>query len=283
MSRPSRGAFARMKRASRGAIGRDSGGAPSGPDLEEGTDVAAPTTRSMRVSEGLPFPLGANWDGLGVNFALFSAHATKVELCLFDDTGRRETARVELPEFTDEVWHGYLPEARPGTVYAYRVHGPFAPEEGHRFNPHKLLLDPYAKGVVGSLTWHPALFGYALAGKDDLSFDTRDSARFMPKCRVIDPAFTWGRERKPQIPWERTIIYETHVRGYTMRHPGGARRAARHVRGPFGEGGGRLHPRPRRHVGRAAADPCVRQRQPAARPRTDQLLGLQHDRLLRAG
>jgi isoamylase len=181
--------------------------------------VPAPATRTTPISEGLPFPLGATWDGVGVNFALFSAHATKVELCLFDDAGRRETERVELPEFTDEVWHGYLPEARPGTVYAYRVHGPFAPEEGHRFNPHKLLLDPYAKSLVGSLAWHPAVFGYTLASKDDLALDTRDSARFMPKCRVIDPAFTWGRERKPQIPWERTIIYETHVRGYTMRHP----------------------------------------------------------------
>ncbi len=144
------------------------------------------------IAEGLPFPLGATWDGLGVNFALFSAHAAKVELCLFDDTGERELHRVELPEFTDEVWHGYLSDAGPGTVYGYRVHGPYAPEAGHRFNPHKLLLDPYAKALVGSLRWGPELFGYTLgATGDDLSYDERDSAPLVPKCRVVDPAFTW--------------------------------------------------------------------------------------------
>jgi isoamylase len=174
----------------------------------------------MRISEGLPHPLGATWDGLGVNFALFSANATKVELCLFNDAGTKELQRIELPEFTDEVWHGYLREARPGTVYGYRVHGPFEPEAGHRFNPNKLLLDPYAKALVGELTWDPAVFGYTIGAEgDDLTFDERDSAAFMPKCRVIDPAFTWGRELSPRVPWERTIIYETHVRGFTKRHP----------------------------------------------------------------
>jgi isoamylase len=173
-----------------------------------------------RVREGKPFPLGATWDGLGVNFALFSANATKVELCLFDNDGEREVERIELPEYTDEVWHGYLPDARPGQLYGYRVHGPYAPAEGHRFNPNKLLLDPYARQIVGELKWDPALFGYTLGSPDaDLSFDERDSAPFMPKSRVIDPAFTWGEERRPQIPWERTIFYEAHVRGYTMRHP----------------------------------------------------------------
>jgi glycogen operon protein len=173
-----------------------------------------------RVTEGLPDPLGATWDGLGVNFALFSANAKRVELCLFDRAGQRELERIALPEYTDEVWHGYLPDARPGTVYAYRVHGEYAPEQGHRFNPNKLVLDPYAKALVGELKWSDELFGYQLGSEGaDLTFDERDSAPFMPKCRVVDPAFTWGRERRPLIPWDRTIVYETHVRGYTMRHP----------------------------------------------------------------
>ena len=173
-----------------------------------------------RVREGNPFPLGATWDGTGVNFALFSAHATKVELCIFDIEGKRELERIELPEYTDEVWHGYLPDARPGTVYGYRVHGRYEPAAGHRFNPNKLLIDPYAKQLVGELSWDPAVFGYTLESPDkDLSFDTRDSQAFVPKCRVIDPAFTWGPERKPRVPWERTIVYELHARGYTMRHP----------------------------------------------------------------
>jgi glycogen operon protein len=176
--------------------------------------------RRSQIDEGLPHPLGATWDGLGVNFALFSASATKVELCLFDGHGRREIERIELPEFTDEVWHGYLQDARPGTVYGYRVHGPYEPEAGLRFNPHKLLLDPYSKGIVGDLEWSDALFGYKVGdNRADLSFDRRDSAPFMPKCRVVDPAFTWGRERGPAVPWDHTILYEAHVRGFTMRHP----------------------------------------------------------------
>ncbi|WP_444677007.1 glycogen debranching protein GlgX [Halomonas sp. E19] len=183
-------------------------------------DESPGVIRRSRIREGLPFPLGATWDGLGVNFALFSAHATKVELCLFDDTGRQELERIELPEYTDEVWHGYLPDARPGQLYGYRVHGPYEPEAGHRFNPNKLLLDPYAKQIVGELAWDEALFGYTIGHPDgDLSFDERDSAPYMPRCRVIDPAFTWGRSRDVQLPWDRTILYETHVRGYTMRHP----------------------------------------------------------------
>ncbi|WP_142848117.1 glycogen debranching protein GlgX [Telmatospirillum sp. J64-1] len=177
-------------------------------------------SHSSRIMEGLPFPLGATWDGLGVNFALFSANATKVELCLFDQQGKRELERIELPEYTDEVWHGYLPDARPGTVYGYRVHGPYEPAAGHRFNPNKLLLDPYAKALIGHLHWSDAHFGYRIgSSKEDLSFDRRDSAAGMPKCVVQDPAFTWGRSRRPRIPWDRLIVYETHVRGYTMRHP----------------------------------------------------------------
>jgi isoamylase len=188
------------------------------------------TTFGANLREGRPFPLGATWDGLGVNFAVFSAHATKVEVCLFDLEGRAELERIELPEYTDEVWHGYLPAARPGTTYGYRAHGPYEPEAGHRFNPHKLLIDPYAKQLVGSLKWGPELFGYTLNDPDkDLSFDERDSAALVPKCRVIDPAFTWGDERRPAVPWELTIAYEMHVRGFTMRH----QQVSEELRGTF--------------------------------------------------
>ncbi len=173
---------------------------------------------SLRIEEGRPNPLGATWTGLGVNFALFSANATKVELCIFDDAGESEVARVALPEYTNEIWHGFLPDARPGTIYGYRVHGPYAPEAGHRFNPNKLVLDPYAKGVIGQITWAPELFGYVM-GEEDTTFDERDSARFMPKGRVIDPAFTWGEDRSPRIPWDQTVLYEAHVKGFTKLHP----------------------------------------------------------------
>ena len=176
-------------------------------------------TRS-RIAEGHPFPLGATWDGLGVNFALFSAHATKVELCLFDEQGQTELERIELPEYTDEIWHGYLPDAHPGQVYGYRVHGPYEPDAGHRFNPNKLLIDPYAKQLVGRLKWSEALFGYTIGHPDaDLSFDERDSAAFVPKCKVMDPAFTWAEQAPIRVPWDSTILYETHLRGISMRHP----------------------------------------------------------------
>ncbi len=173
---------------------------------------------SLRIQEGRPFPQGATWTGLGVNFALFSANATKVELCLFDDAGETEVGRVALPEYTNEIFHGFLPDARPGTVYGYRVHGPYEPENGHRFNPNKLVLDPYAKAVVGQIKWAPELFGYVM-GEEDTTFDERDSAAFMPKGRVIDPAFTWGDDRPPRVSWDRTVIYETHVKGFTKLHP----------------------------------------------------------------
>ncbi|MFZ1096101.1 MAG: glycogen debranching protein GlgX [Xanthobacteraceae bacterium] len=190
---------------------------------------SAPALQRSRLREGRGFPLGATWTGLGVNFALFSANATKVELCLFDEQGEREIERIELPEFTDEVWHAFLPDARPGTIYGYRVHGPYEPTSGHRFNANKLLVDPYAKAIVGQLTWDPALFGYGTESGDDLTFDDRDSAAFMPRCRVIDPAFTWGDDRPPRTAWERTVIYEAHVRGYTKLHPG----VRKELRGTF--------------------------------------------------
>jgi len=172
------------------------------------------------VWPGAPYPRGATWDGEGVNFALFSENATQVELCLFDPTGRHEVQRIVLREQTDMIWHCYLPEARPGLIYGYRVHGPHDPNNGHRFNPHKLLIEPYAKDIVGPLTWHDALFGYRVGHADeDLSFDNRDNAHHMPKCRVIDPAFTWGDDRPPNVPWHEMVIYELHVRGFTKNHP----------------------------------------------------------------
>ncbi|MFD2236742.1 glycogen debranching protein GlgX [Aureimonas populi] len=181
---------------------------------------ARPALRKSRVEGGQPFPLGATWDGLGVNFAIFSANATKVELCVFDNEGKSEIERIELPEYTNEIFHGYLPAARPGLVYGYRVHGPYEPDAGHRFNANKLLIDPYAKQHTGALVWDHSLFGYTIGHADgDLSFDERDSAAFVPKARVVDPAFTWGDERRPNVAWERTIFYETHVKGFTQRHP----------------------------------------------------------------
>jgi glycogen operon protein len=183
------------------------------------------------LREGAAFPHGATWDGSGTNFALFSANATKVELCLFDDRGRREIARVPLPEYTHEVWHGYLPDVRPGQLYGYRVHGPYDPRNGHRFNPNKLLLDPYALALHGEIRWHDAVFGYRIGhSREDLSFDRRDSAFVMPKCVVVDPAVTWGPDIRPKTPWSETIIYEAHVKGMTALN----RDVPERLRGTFG-------------------------------------------------
>jgi isoamylase len=173
------------------------------------------------IEEGLPNPLGAHWDGKGTNFALFSANATKVEVCLFDESGERELSRVELPEYTDQIFHGYLPDVGPGTFYGYRVHGPYEPKAGHRFNPNKLLLDPYARAHAGSLKWDPAVFGYKMETGDDLTFDERDSAPFMPKCVIVDADFDWkGEAGRQNVPWDQTIVYEVHVKGFTNRHTG---------------------------------------------------------------
>src|SRR5512134_2815623 len=154
------------------------------------------------VLEGRPTPRGATWDGQGTNFSLFSAHATKVEVCLFNETGDKEVERISLPEYTDQIWHGYLPGIQPGTPYGYRVHGPYEPDAGHRFNPHKLLLDPYAYAHMGELQWNPALFGYQMESGDDLTFDERDSAPFTPKCTVVDQNFDWSGPRdRRTVPW----------------------------------------------------------------------------------
>ncbi|MBI1209408.1 MAG: glycogen debranching protein GlgX [Azospirillum sp.] len=173
-----------------------------------------------RILGGRSYPLGATWDGSGVNFALFSAHAERVELCLFDAQGRRELERIALPEYTDQVWHGRLPDGVPGMLYGYRVHGPYDPARGHRFNPAKLLIDPYAQALHGRLEWSDALFGYRVGGRrQDALPDRRDSASGMPKGRVVDPAFTWGDDRAPNRPWGDTIVYELHLRGFTRQHP----------------------------------------------------------------
>ncbi|WP_411840289.1 glycogen debranching protein GlgX [Paracoccus sp. ME4] len=162
--------------------------------------------------------LGAEFLGEGTNFALFSDHATKVELCLFTEDGQTETHRLPLPLMEGGIWHGYLPGIMPGQVYGYRVHGPYAPEEGHRFNPNKLLLDPYARALCGEIIWDDALHGYVV-GEDDLSFDERDSAPFMPKGVVVDSQFDWDSDRALRTPWPQTVIYEAHVKGVTMQHP----------------------------------------------------------------
>ncbi len=169
---------------------------------------------------GSACPLGATWDGHGINFAVFSQHAEAVDLCLFDARGRRELARLRLPERTGFVWHGYLPDAGPGRLYGYRAHGPYRPEQGHRFNANKLLLDPYARAVVGRVRWTDANFGYRIgAERGDLTFDWRDNAPAMPKCRVLRGHYDWQDDRHPDVPWSETVVYELHVKGFTALHP----------------------------------------------------------------
>ncbi|PWK58237.1 glycogen debranching protein GlgX [Silicimonas algicola] len=182
----------------------------------------APTRLAHRsVAGGQPWPLGATFDGAGVNFAVFSAHAARVEVCLFTDDGRREIARLALPERDGDIWHGHVEGLTPGTRYGLRVHGPYDPENGQRFNANKLLLDPYARQIVGRLKWSDALMGYRVGGAaGDLSFDTRDSAFAMPKCVVADASFDWGDDRPPRHDLRGTVIYEANVRGLTMAHPG---------------------------------------------------------------
>ena len=176
---------------------------------------------SITQWRGYSYPLGATWDGKGVNFALFSELATGVDLCLFDSPDDdKETERIRITEYSDHVWHIYLPEVSPGQLYGYRVHGPYDPQQGHRFNPNKLLLDPYAKGIGRDVKWDDAVFGYRVGDSEkDLSFDDRDSAAYAPLATVIDPAFTWGNDRPLRTPWHETIVYELHVKGFTQLHP----------------------------------------------------------------
>ena len=175
---------------------------------------------STRVWPGHPFPLGATWNGTGTNFSLFSENAERVELCLFDAQDRE--TREDLRERTAFIWHGFLPDVGPGQRYAFRVHGPWAPEQGHRFNPHKLLIDPYAKAIEGGILWDAAnTLPYEPDGRDaDLVLDATDDADAMPKCIVDDPGFDWEGDRPPGTPWHETLIYEVHVKGFTKRHPG---------------------------------------------------------------
>ena len=185
---------------------------------------------TMRVWRGNPYPLGATWDGMGVNFALFSENATGVELCLYDgDDHATESRKIQMRERTNMVWHCYLPEVRPGQLYGYRVHGPWEPDKGHRFNPAKMVLDPYARAITGGIRWDDTVFAYKLGGSEDREADDRNSAGAMPKCVVVDSTFAWGDDRRPGVPWNRTVIYESHVKGMTMRHPD----VPEHLRGTY--------------------------------------------------
>ncbi|WP_347160078.1 glycogen debranching protein GlgX [Pontibacter chitinilyticus] len=176
---------------------------------------------NMTAYPGSPYPLGASWDGKGVNFALYADNATAVELCLFNSSEEtKEAARIKMAERTHQVWHIYLPDVKPGQLYGYRVHGPYDPHNGERFNPHKLLIDPYAKAISGTIEWHDSLFGYKVGDKHgDLSFSKTDSAPFIPKSVVVDAAFDWGKDAPPKVPYHKSIIYETHVKGFTQQHP----------------------------------------------------------------
>lgn len=197
-------------------------------------------TTNFKILPGEWQRLGARYTGEGVNFALFSAHADRVELCLYDPSGTVEIARMDLPDYTNEIWHGFVPGLKPGALYGFRVHGPFEPENGHRFNHNKLLLDPYARELVGDIRWSSEVFGYHFDDPDkDMSFNDLDSAAFMPKCRVVDPnQVDWGNDRRPQVSWADTIVYETHVKGFTQLNPAIPQELREYVRRPRSQGGG---------------------------------------------
>src|SRR4051812_10581517 len=187
-----------------------------GPDSGPATYGGSPAHPVPQLWKGSAYPLGATWGGEGVNFALFSEHATGVELCLFDELGQTETARVRFTEVANHVWHGFLPGVRPGQLYGYRVHGPYEPARGHRFNPNKVLLDPYAKAIAGRVDWSEEMFGYVMGhGEEDLAMDPRDNAARVPKCVVVDSSFSWGTDVKPNRRLDETVIYEVHVKGFS--------------------------------------------------------------------
>src|SRR5690606_36552916 len=173
------------------------------------------------VYPGSPYPLGATWDGEGVNFALFADNAESVELCLFSSPeDKTESTKIKIEERSHHVWHVYVPGIHPGQLYGYRVHGPYEPHNGHRYNANKLLIDPYAKAIAGTIEWNDALFGYELNHPDeDLSFSTVDSAPYIPKSVVINPEFDWEGDKAPKVPYHKSVIYETHVKGFTKLHP----------------------------------------------------------------
>jgi isoamylase len=188
----------------------------------------ARTTPALEI--GWPLPMGATWNGAGVNFALFSANAEAVNLCLFDASGRRELARLPLPGRTGDIWHGFLPAAGPGLVYGFRVHGRYAPRQGHRFNKHKLLLDPYARAVCGELRYGSEIFGFSRGAAEAWRQEISDSASSVPKAKVVDAnAFDWRGDRAPRTPMDQTVIYELHTRGFTRLHPG----VPAHLRGRY--------------------------------------------------
>jgi glycogen operon protein len=176
---------------------------------------------NITIYPGNPYPLGATWDGNGVNFALYAENATGVDLCLFDAAiGKPEATRIKIKEVTHQVWHAYIPDLKPGQLYGYRVYGPYEPENGHRFNPNKVLIDPYAKAIAGRIAWDDALFGYEMGSAEgDTSFNDTDSAPFIPKAVVVDDRFNWEGDRLLKIPYYKTVIYETHVKGFTQQHP----------------------------------------------------------------
>ncbi|MCF0041262.1 glycogen debranching protein GlgX [Dyadobacter fanqingshengii] len=184
--------------------------------------IEAPDSLELGIRPGSPYPLGSTWDGEGVNFAIFSENATKVELCLFENAeARAENVKIEIEEISHNIWHVYVEGIGPGQLYGYRFHGPYEPKKGHRFNPNKLVIDPYAKALSGTIDWDDALFAYKIGDKQaDLSFSETDSAPHLPKSIVIDPAFDWEDDKAPKIPYHDTIIYEAHVKGLTKLHPG---------------------------------------------------------------